>query len=251
MDFGDGLAILLLMILIAIVIFFLTGFDVLNTDFVLNPPQATTTTSTTTTTTTTTTITLGGYSSTEEHGTIEWLEKYTFDLVNEERTANGLDPLAWNDEVTAVSRKHSQDMLDNGLFSHTGSDGSNSSYRLIRDGVMYWNLTGENIAQISGIHSKIMNSQGEVIDTNYKTIEEVAEDAVRGWMDSPMHRANILRAEFDEAGMGIKEADDTYYLTQNFIRRIHCGYQGADCCETKGFYPWCYDPWSCVKGLCE
>ena len=207
--------------------------------------------STTTTTQKTTEATGLEYASNETNGTLEWLEKRTFDLVNYERTSRGLNALKWNEEIAEVCRMHSKDMADNNFFSHTGSDGSNSSYRLFRSGVYYWNLTGENIAKVSSMESYIVNSRGEIIKKNYRSLEEIAQTAVEGWMNSPEHRTNILRSEFDEAGMGVYEFNESYYFTQNFIRRVQCGYKGGHCCETEGYLPWCYEPWECVDNGCK
>jgi len=216
-------------------------------------PPATTTTIIITTTTgvmPTTTTTIVEYAANETNDTLEWLEKRVFDLVNYERTSRGLHGLKWDEEIAEVCRLYSKDMADNDFFSHTGSDGSNSTDRLLRGGVYYWNLTGENIAKVSIIESYLVNTRGEVVETRYKTFEQLAQDAVDGWMESPNHRANVLHSEFDEAGMGVAEFNDSYYFTENFIVRVHCGFKGGACCETSGHLPWCYTPWKCEANVC-
>jgi uncharacterized protein YkwD len=252
MDWDALLGVALLAVLAIIMFFFLSGVGVFEREYAIG---TTTTTLATTTTArpriTTTTTLITDYASMENEGTLAWIEKRAFDLVNQERADNGLSPLKWNEQVADVCRLHSKDMMDHDFFAHTGSDGSNSSYRLIRDGILYWNQTGENIARISGIYSYIKNIQGDIIETNYKSQEDIAQDAVDGWMESPTHRANILRADFDEAGMGVKTVDDIYYFTQDFIVRVTCGYKQSPCCSTKGYYPWCYNPWKCVDGVCN
>jgi uncharacterized protein YkwD len=250
MDKWTVVSIALLILVFSAVIYLMSDMGIIEREYILGTTTTTQTTSTTITTTTTATIP-DEHTETEENDTLEWLERRTFDLVNVERTSRGLAPLVWNEEISEVGRMHSKDMADNDFFSHTGSDGSNSSYRLIRDNVYYWNQTGENIAKISGVYSRVRNAFGEVIEINYKSFEDIAQDTVDGWMDSPDHRANILRTEFNEAGMGIKASDDIYYLTQQFILRVSCGYKQALCCETEGYYPWCYDPWDCVDGVCN
>ena len=43
-----------------------------------------------------------------------------------------------------------------------------------------------------------------------------AEQFVRMWMESPGHRANILRAEFKFTGVGVFGSGSTFYATQVF-----------------------------------
>jgi len=190
------------------------------------------------------------YAAAETYGTMKWLEKHVFDLVNYERTSRGLTALKWNEEIADVCRAHSKDMADNDFFSHTGSDSTNSSYRLILGGVCYWNLTGENIARVNIIDVYVVNTRGEVVDIKYKTLEKLVQDTIDGWMNSPVHRQNILSSKFDEAGIGLTVFNDSYYFTENFITRITCGYKDAACCEKVGYLPWCYRPWECVSGFC-
>lgn len=231
----------------------------------------TTTTSTTTTTTSTTTTTLfepgmipAGFSAdnvTDE--AVEWLERRTFELVNEERTERGLSELKWNEEVAAVCRAHSRNMAENGFFSHTGSDGLNVSGRLKGAELYYWNMSGENILMESGVDYYALNLLGMVRNVEYKTLEELAQSAVVGWMNSTGHRENILKPEFDESAMGVyvlqgtmgeslgtSHSNVSYYFTQDFITRIDCGYKDGQCCRTAGYMPWCYVPWKCENGIC-
>jgi len=86
----------------------------------------------------------------------------------------------------------------------------------------------------------------------YKTPDEVVDDSVTGWMDSPPHRENILQPEFDEAGMGAAydPVNESFYFTQLFVTRIHCGYNGSSCCYTEGYLPWCYVPLNCTDNIC-
>ena len=52
---------------------------------------------------------------------------------------------------------------------------------------------------------------------NLYSPEEIAQNAVSGWMSSPGHRQNILDSSYDRAGVGIAIADDGKVLfTQNF-----------------------------------
>jgi len=216
----------------------------------IDTTTTTTTVAPTTTTTTTTTTTQ------PENNTVEWLEQRTFDLVNEERVKYGLNELKWNNEILTVCRLHGADMAENDFFSHTGSDGSNVSGRLMNAGIYYLNSSGENIFMTGGVDYYTLNLLRQVKEITYKSFEELAQSAVVGWMNSSGHRENILAAWYDESAVGIYVLNESalnisYYFTQNFITRVVCGYKGGECCTTAGYLPWCYVPWQCVNGICE
>jgi uncharacterized protein YkwD len=128
------------------------------------------------------------------------LEQQAFDLINDQRVLNGLPPLVWADDVAAVARAHSQDMVDRGFFDHINPDGLDPGQRLAAAGIanLGW---AENIA-------KIFNTG------------DPADRAATGWMSSAGHRANILNPAYDESGMGVVLGGDGYwYFTQVFINR--------------------------------
>ena len=105
-------------------------------------------------------------------------------------------PLALNMLLTDAARAHSQWMLDNDIFSHDGAGGSKPSNRIIAAGYSLEppSAAGENIAWAG--------TTGTTIDLTQYAIEQHA-----GLFDSPLHRLNILAAEFREIGVGQKQGD--------------------------------------------
>lgn len=124
--------------------------------------------------------------------TVLAMEREIVDLVNEIRTANGLQTLTLNEDLCNVARLKSQDMHDKGYFSHT-SPTYGSPFDMMKQFGITYRTAGENIAM------------------GYPTAEAVVD----GWMNSEGHRANILNASFTEIGVGYV-ADGNYY-TQMFI----------------------------------
>ena len=106
-------------------------------------------------------------------------EKEVFDLINKQRTQNGLSPLKENNELQRVARIKAQDMVNNNYFSHT-SPTYGSPFDMMKSFKISYNTAGENIAGNSS------NS-----------------DAVIAWMNSPGHRANILNSSFNQTGIGV------------------------------------------------
>ena len=109
------------------------------------------------------------------------LEKRMLDLVNNERVANGLQPLAPDPELTEVARRHSTDMFVRGYFAHDTPEGATPFDRM-RDANVRVLVAGENLA-----------------------LAPTVTVAHTGLMNSPGHRANILRPQFGRVGIGIMD----------------------------------------------
>lgn len=130
-------------------------------------------------------------------------------------TADRKQPLAMNLFLTASARAHSQWMLDNDMFSHTGVNNSTPTDRMTAAGYVFagsWN-SGENIAW-AGTTAPSIN------------LTEYAQVHHEGLFKSPGHRVNILGTSFREIGIGQKRgnflSNGTNYLssmlTENFAR---------------------------------
>jgi uncharacterized protein YkwD len=103
---------------------------------------------------------------------------------NRERAAANLPPLAANPKLTAAAEAHARDMAEHDKMSHEGSDGSTPDQRIQRQGYHFKN-SAENVAE------------------GYETVDEV----MKGWMNSPHHKANIL-GDFTEMGGARASSED-------------------------------------------
>ncbi len=135
-------------------------------------------------------------------------ELLMLELINEERTSRGLDPLAINNALNESSEDHSQWMLDNDVFDHTGAGGSDPGDRIAATDYKLegnWR-TAENIGWQS--------ERGE------PGIADDVADIHESLMNSPGHRANLLNPELKDIGIGIETGDfqgyDGVMITQNF-----------------------------------
>lgn len=125
------------------------------------------------------------------------MEREVLSLVNSVRAENGLSALSWAEDLAAVARAHSADMISRGFFSHTNPDGLSPFDRLRNSGISY-RTAAENIAYGQRSAEAVMNS----------------------WMNSSGHRANILNKNVTELGVGaVKSQNGTIYWTQMFIAR--------------------------------
>ena len=121
------------------------------------------------------------------------LEARMLELVNGERTAAGLAPLAADPELTEVARRHSTDMFRRGYFAHVTPE-NRSPFNRISDANIRFLTAGENLA-----------------------LAPTVQLGHTGLMKSPGHRANILRSSFGRVGIGIMDGGNRgLMVTQNF-----------------------------------
>ena len=121
----------------------------------------------------------GNTSSSTETSNMNSDEKEVFDLINKQRTNNGLEALKNDSEVQRVARIKAQDMVDNNYFSHT-SPTYGSPFDMLKSFKISYKTAGENIAGNSSNSS-----------------------AVTAWMNSSGHKANILNSNFNYTGIGV------------------------------------------------
>ena len=121
------------------------------------------------------------------------LEARMLDMANAERARQGVQPLKPDPELAEVARAHSRDMLVRGYFSHVTPDGEDPFDRMRKANVRY-RMAGENLAFAPTLPA-----------------------AHQGLMNSPGHRANMLRPQFGRLGVGVLDAGRYgLMVTQNF-----------------------------------
>ena len=125
------------------------------------------------------------------------LEHRVHRLVNEHRVTQGLKPLAFSLEVSAIARRHSRDMASGRVgFGHGGIESRRQEIiaSIAQAGV------GENVAMVP------------------KRSSHAGSAAVSNWLESPGHRRNI-EGSYDLTGVGIAQGPaGEYYFTQLFVR---------------------------------
>jgi uncharacterized protein YkwD len=113
------------------------------------------------------------------------LEQGVVARINAIRRGHGLRPLRNNGRLAAAAAYHSGDMARKGYFEHDSANGTAFWRRIERfypsRGFRSWTV-GENLLWAT-------NTYGSAF-------------AVREWMHSPPHRANILSRDWREVGIG-------------------------------------------------
>ncbi|MEV5825649.1 CAP domain-containing protein [Spirillospora sp. NPDC052242] len=119
-------------------------------------------------------------------------ERAVIELTNDERADAGCGPLRTDERLMTAAERHSADMAANDYFSHTSQNGDTPWDRMEAAG--YSSPGAENIAKGYGS----------------------AEAVVRGWMNSPGHRRNILNCDLRAIGVGMVDGPGGKLWTQNF-----------------------------------
>lgn len=121
-------------------------------------------------------------------------------LINQQRTAVGLNALAINPILTATAEEYALYMAQNNFFDHTGLDGTLPWDRARANGYGS-DFVGENIAYASWLLS--------------------AEEAFRLWWESPPHHDNMLFPDYTEIGIAWAgpNGNGEYYYVMNLGRR--------------------------------
>ena len=142
-----------------------------------------------------------GSDGTSVSSTVLYEDSDIFLLTNQERTRAGLSPLKLSPELSFAAFKHAHDLAEHDIGGHQGTDGSNVSRRIEREGYS-WSSNGENV-----YWQQPFDSQAS---------------AVQWWMNSDGHRRNILNPNFKEIGLGKAYNSKTkkYYYVQVFATPI-------------------------------
>lgn len=130
-------------------------------------------------------------------------ENQVLSLINSARESAGLPALTLSSQLTAAALRHSQDMACADFVDHTGSDGSTWYDRVASNGYANYSSARENIY---------------VGDPDFGG---TPDGAFTWWMNSQVHRDNILNATISEIGVGyVYYSDSTYggYFTVVFAR---------------------------------
>lgn len=162
---------------------------------------------------------------------IAYFQKNSSDLalmiherINRVRKAHGLNFLQWDPHLAEIALSHSKDMAIRNYFDHVSPEGKDFSDRYREHGYSKTTrigdreyLGGENLFLGNVVISYTYDQETKkILSYELCTLEDMAERAVNGWMESPGHRENIL-TPFSREGIGVYVKDDgEVYITQNF-----------------------------------
>lgn len=129
------------------------------------------------------------------------LELEVLQRTNQVRLERGLRPLQWDALAYKAALGHARDMLERNYFAHQNPDGLGAAERMQVAGVLEV-TNGENLASFEGYPDP-----------------EIPQRSLTGWMNSPGHRANLLKPEFTHLGVALVRQGRRVMVVQNFIGR--------------------------------
>ncbi len=126
-------------------------------------------------------------------GTAARFAQKVVDLVNDQRAQHGCGPLTVDPRVRKAAQAHSDDMAARNYYEHNTPEGVDPGTRMTNAGFR-WSSWAENI---------------------FKSPKDPAT-ALKGWMESPGHRANILNCSYKYTGVGVNLSSNGPWWTQDF-----------------------------------
>ncbi|PIV11077.1 hypothetical protein COY13_02350 [Candidatus Roizmanbacteria bacterium CG_4_10_14_0_2_um_filter_36_35] len=124
-----------------------------------------------------------------------------YQLTNQEREKTGLPALTYNDKLSTAASLKAQDMFAKNYWAHFAPDGKTPWDFILNSGYQY-EYAGENLAK------------------NFL----FSDDVVSAWMNSQIHRDNILKREYSEVGYavvnGMFNGEQTTLVVQMFGKPI-------------------------------
>lgn len=116
---------------------------------------------------------------------------------NQKRQEAGLSPLILNNQLSEAAAGKADDMFSNNYWAHFGPDGKSPWDFIVGSGYQY-SFAGENLA-------KDFNDSASVVNA---------------WINSPSHRDNILKQEYNDIGFavvnGTLNGEETTLVVQMF-----------------------------------
>lgn len=120
---------------------------------------------------------------------VEQWKRDVLNLVNNERTKNGLSALSWSTTCEGAANTRAKEIMS--VYSHTRPDGSSWS-------------TACPIPETGGKSGENLNAGNAAVSP---------ETTVASWMASPEHRANILNPDFKHVAVGFVFDPNSQYKT--------------------------------------
>lgn len=117
-------------------------------------------------------------------GTVKIKADLLLEETNFYRAKNNIPKLVSNEKLQAAAQKKAEDMAAKNYFSHTSPNGK-TPWKWIEEENYHYAFAGENLA------------------VGFENPKKV----VLGWMNSPLHRKNVLNGNYREVGFGMARGE--------------------------------------------
>ena len=142
------------------------------------------------------------------------VEQRVHDEVAAARRARGLRPYRWRGDLARAARDHSLDMSRRGYFAHVSPDGRTPTDRATERDVRCRTQTTDGQSLV-GVSENLFQSwlysgyqtwaqDGTSWRTyDWRTTDDLAREAIDGWLASRLHRNALLDADTRAHGIGV------------------------------------------------
>ncbi len=139
-------------------------------------------------------------------GYIVELTDKLIELTNTERKKAGLKPLQKHEKAETVAKYKVLEMAELGYFDHYSPKYGDIENQFLQFGGIVMNINasmiGENLAMFEG----------------YDKNDIKPEDIITAWMNSPEHKENIVKKEYNSIGIAVYYTKDKKcYAAQEFL----------------------------------
>ena len=134
---------------------------------------------------------------------LDAMSQQFFNAMNQDRSSNGLAPVALNGQLSSLATTRAQGLVPKGgALSHYDANGNLILREIMTDNHIPFITAGENLAE------------------NNFPLGDTVNVANTGLMNSPTHRANILNPNYTQVGIGLAGPDTAgrYYFVQLFLQ---------------------------------
>ena len=125
-------------------------------------------------------------------------------LTNQRRADNNIPTLVLDNALSKIANARSEEMIALKYFSHTSTSGCNLKCTFSSAGYIS-ELGGENLAEM----------------TSYTSLsdQELSKSFVIDWLQSPLHKENLLSSNFTNQGIGIAYNENRIVVTVLFSKK--------------------------------
>jgi uncharacterized protein YkwD len=129
------------------------------------------------------------------------MESYLLNAINNQRAANGLPTVQINSGLTDLARYRSNDMASRNYFAHVNPDGKDFLGMLSDRGIAY-------------------RYAGEILARNNYPADQAADVAMQSYLNSAPHKAIIMDGRYSQVGVGYAlGAEGMHYYAVIFLQK--------------------------------
>ena len=155
---------------------------------------------------------------------IRQLERAIHAEVNQVRSGMGLSNVRYDRNLAQIAREHSKDMARKQYFDHVSPTGETfqdryeaGRYRCsVPIDTQSYAMGAENLFMGHRSAAFIEHPNGRREEVQHLTVKEAAKQVVQGWMNSPGHRANLVRPIWLNEGIGCFSTPMENCMSHNF-----------------------------------